>query len=114
MTFTKQGFLVPLHKDAEGALHVEGELVLAPKELQWKREQIAGELSNYKNNNNRPGWEELEAATAIGETASSTQTSSMVGILAGISRDEAGTEASTGEEAQLVIFTTDFVKICVL
>jgi hypothetical protein len=52
MTFTKQGDLVPLHKDADGALHVEGELVLAPKEIQWKLfAQIAGELSNFKNNN---------------------------------------------------------------
>jgi hypothetical protein len=36
ITSTEEGGLIPLSKDIDGIYHCFGELVLTPKELQWK------------------------------------------------------------------------------
>jgi hypothetical protein len=51
MTSTEEGGLIPLSKDIEGTYHCFGELVLTPKELQWKFfQQVVEEISGLKNN----------------------------------------------------------------
>jgi hypothetical protein len=51
MTATNEGELLPLRRDVDGTLHSDGELTLAPKELQWRLfKQINEELADFKEN----------------------------------------------------------------
>jgi hypothetical protein len=51
MTATDEGGLIPLSKDVAGKLHCFGELVFAPKELQWKLfSQVANDLKEFCSN----------------------------------------------------------------
>jgi hypothetical protein len=44
-----EGSLIPPRKNNEGNYHIDGDLVLAPKELQWKFfQQLAEELADFK------------------------------------------------------------------
>jgi hypothetical protein len=46
-----EGSLIPPRKDNAGNYHIDGDLVLAPKELQWKFfQQLADELADLKTN----------------------------------------------------------------
>jgi hypothetical protein len=51
MTETEEGGLLPLSKDIGGNFHCFGDLVPAPKEMQWKLfSQVAEDISHLKNN----------------------------------------------------------------
>jgi hypothetical protein len=51
MVATEEGGLIPMHKDPSGTIHAIGELVLVPKEWQWKLyDQIEKELTDLKEN----------------------------------------------------------------
>jgi hypothetical protein len=49
MTATDEGELMPLRRDPDGKVHSDGDLTLAPKELQWRLfKQLHEELTDYK------------------------------------------------------------------
>jgi hypothetical protein len=51
MTATDEGELMPLRRDPDGKVHSDGDLTLAPKELQWKMfKQLHEELVDHKDN----------------------------------------------------------------